>query len=668
MKFAELKNKIELSSDIQGLSFGIKDMDMGLVLDILRSKIYKDRISAICREVMSNSRDANREAGNPDTPIRVRISDEDDLSDIELGISIVFEDDGPGISPERMADVFVNYGSSTKRDTNTQTGGFGLGAKTPFSYSDNFSIITKVNGIKYTYIAAIEETKTGKMYPFKKEETTESNGTIIIVPIKPEDRQSFERSVREITGLWSIKPECFNFRTDPYTYTIMEHEGVQLTSNYSSYNKRVVLLIDEIPYPADLSLLQISDQSSERWTLILPFKTGQLTLSATRESVQYDDKTVKLIRDHYNKSVQIIKRKLETELDLCSNYVEAFVKLSEMRSGNVFYAFVGEKNFFYKGQKIVQSLKTEEVNIDHRGISKSLNLMDAPIFYLDKQILDQARLNYLDNKYSVYYIIIISKELRKFKRASFSYKKVIAKKLRTAINHLEWLKSIGLSFTNMSDVPRNTEKKEKSALKYVPYLNLNNDRSRTGYKRGSISIGNLKDMKVCYHIYSVKDLKGKEAQQLRKWDCLFKSLRSLKDKMSWLRDIVFINKKYENLFIEAGIPKVSEMMKQVDAKVMTDISNSIVLEDREIDSDMIKLICRVGLLSYNPVNCGIYRRDLPDDFLKLYPSTIDVKRVKELEKIYPLLPLLTYDKENDKHIREYIRLIDKELLCQKSNG
>jgi len=28
MKFAALKNKIELSSGIQGLSFGIKDMDM----------------------------------------------------------------------------------------------------------------------------------------------------------------------------------------------------------------------------------------------------------------------------------------------------------------------------------------------------------------------------------------------------------------------------------------------------------------------------------------------------------------------------------------------------------------------------------------------------------------------------------------------------------------
>ena len=136
MKIEHKPTQIQTSKEFHSIDFGIKQADMGLVLEILRSKMYKNPIGAICREVASNSRDANREAEN-NVPIEISINDSP-LSASDVTIS--FKDAGPGISPERMADVFVNYGSSTKRDSDQFTGGFGLGAKTPFSYTDNFSI------------------------------------------------------------------------------------------------------------------------------------------------------------------------------------------------------------------------------------------------------------------------------------------------------------------------------------------------------------------------------------------------------------------------------------------------------------------------------------------------------------------------------------------------
>jgi DNA topoisomerase VI subunit B len=199
---------IKTSEKFKELEFGIRSSDMGLVLEILRSKLYRNPIAAICREVASNARDANREAEN-NVPIEISI-DDGLFSAGDLTIS--FKDVGPGISPERMADVFVNYGASTKRNDNIQTGGFGIGAKTPFSYTDNFTIVTIVDKVKYTYMAAIEEGNRGKIYLVTDEETPEQNGTSIIVPIKPQDRSYFEREVYRATMFWDMKPVYKNFR------------------------------------------------------------------------------------------------------------------------------------------------------------------------------------------------------------------------------------------------------------------------------------------------------------------------------------------------------------------------------------------------------------------------------------------------------------------------
>jgi len=128
MKIEIQSGNVVTSENFKEFTFGIRSTDMGIILEILRSKMYKNPIAAICREIASNARDANKEIGNKN-PISINI-DEGNIFEHICESSISFNDNGPGISPERMADVFVNYGASTKREDNRQLGGFGLGAKT----------------------------------------------------------------------------------------------------------------------------------------------------------------------------------------------------------------------------------------------------------------------------------------------------------------------------------------------------------------------------------------------------------------------------------------------------------------------------------------------------------------------------------------------------------
>lgn len=79
-----------------------------LILDTLRSKLYDDPMKAMCREIMANARDAHREAGTPDLPIEVTLP-------TAFSRSVEIRDQGTGISPRRMSEIFLNYGASTKR-------------------------------------------------------------------------------------------------------------------------------------------------------------------------------------------------------------------------------------------------------------------------------------------------------------------------------------------------------------------------------------------------------------------------------------------------------------------------------------------------------------------------------------------------------------------------
>src|SRR5665213_3254503 len=118
MKLNEAKPFFESSQDLEEHFFSIQDQ--GMLFDILRSKMYSNPILAICREISSNARDAHREAGKPELPIEIHLP---------LGLEPYYsiKDYGPGISPDRMINIFIKYTASTKREDNMQTGGFGLG-------------------------------------------------------------------------------------------------------------------------------------------------------------------------------------------------------------------------------------------------------------------------------------------------------------------------------------------------------------------------------------------------------------------------------------------------------------------------------------------------------------------------------------------------------------
>tara|TARA_R110002153_G_scaffold56145_6_gene155302 strand:+ start:3348 stop:5750 length:2403 start_codon:yes stop_codon:yes gene_type:complete len=297
------------------------DTDDTMVIKLLRDKMYKNKIGAVAREVSSNSRDANREAGRGDSPIVISIETESNLLSSE-DTSITFQDNGIGISPDRMENIFLKYGGSTKRDSDKFTGGFGIGAKTPFAYNDNFFISTIVedSGVRteYLYQAIITSdgnSEVSRMIELGSSTTTEQTGTKITVPLKSdEDRVKFEKEINFVTRFWTTQPIIKNFLSresgDEKGNVIFEDDmliAYQEEDNKELFNSdvKIVALIDEIPYPINHKTLEkeigvklgLSNNDTIKW--VLKFKTGDITVSGSREDIEYVERNLKTIHNTY---------------------------------------------------------------------------------------------------------------------------------------------------------------------------------------------------------------------------------------------------------------------------------------------------------------------------------------------------------------------------------
>jgi hypothetical protein len=290
--------------ELEGKLFSI-DTSNSFIFDLLRSKIYQDPILAICRELSCNARDANRVVNKGDVPIEVSLPSSNDLF-------FKVKDCGPGISPESIENIFIKYAASTKRDDKTQTGGFGLGAKTPFAYTDSFTVMTINGGFKYQYLCYIDETKIGKITLIDSHASEEPNGTTIIVPVKKNDCHAFEAAMSSVVKYWSVKPQGFrNYETPYFKGTDWSFYKTQ------NYGTQSIALIDGIQYNIDLNIYAPNS------IIALNINQDDVTISPNRENLHLDEKTKNTLSKIKNNFISELSVLLHERMQKCKTLLEA---------------------------------------------------------------------------------------------------------------------------------------------------------------------------------------------------------------------------------------------------------------------------------------------------------------------------------------------------------
>lgn len=158
------------------VAMSVEQSAMGHIMMIL-TDLYSDPELATVREIATNARDANIEAGNGDLPIDITLP-----TDAEP--NLVIRDYGKGLDADDIRYIYSRYGASTKRDSDDVVGMLGLGCKSPLAYTDQFTLTGIKNGVATVVNVSRTEDGGGDMTLVSTYETDEPSGTTVIVPAK----------------------------------------------------------------------------------------------------------------------------------------------------------------------------------------------------------------------------------------------------------------------------------------------------------------------------------------------------------------------------------------------------------------------------------------------------------------------------------------------------
>jgi hypothetical protein len=207
MQFAALDPTLVESNIPEEEDQGFFIGNAAAVIEILRNKMYNHPKQTLVQEYIANAKDACVEVGKDGSSVTI------ELPDIE-SMYLRITDEGPGLSPQRLTEVFMGFGSSTKRQDDSQAGSYGIGSKSAWSYTESFIIKNRYNGAESTYMAHIGKTRTGTLTRLVTAPWSGPNGVVIEIPIKAGDFQTFRAAVLRATMFWESSPKILELGED----------------------------------------------------------------------------------------------------------------------------------------------------------------------------------------------------------------------------------------------------------------------------------------------------------------------------------------------------------------------------------------------------------------------------------------------------------------------
>jgi hypothetical protein len=307
---------------------------------ILSSGLYANKIRAVIRELSCNAVDSHSAAGKSDTPFDVHLPNA-----LEPHFSI--RDYGTGLSHAQVTNIYTTYFESTKTASNQFIGALGLGSKSPFSYTDNFTVTAVQNGRKGIYTAFINEAGVPSIAQMMEEATDEPAG--VEVKFAVNDRYDFDKFAREAVNVYThfaLRPVVTgnsNFR-----FYNNEYESRDIIPGVHSLKggRGSVAVMGNIAYPIDIPTADQSIEQDVRALLScgleMHFAIGELDFQASREGLSYIPSTIAAIKaklEQLNAALTVV---IAQEADAIENLWDRAVFLYKKKEHKLWTAAVNQ--------------------------------------------------------------------------------------------------------------------------------------------------------------------------------------------------------------------------------------------------------------------------------------------------------------------------------------
>ena len=292
----------------KAVNFGISDDPA--FFQILSSALYKNPTLAMVRETICNAWDAHIEAGITDIPIEISLTDE----------YLIIKDFATGIHDDLIAPIYGIYGASTKKKDARQTGGFGLGCKSPFAYSDHFEVTSAHNGTKTIYNMSKSSGEVeGKpsITPIASFPCTDS-GITVKIPINPnKNDMGIDGYIRNVVFNGDISAE-FNGELLPILGLGETEFGLVLVHDKDNIHSRHIKNTVNIRYGNVIYPVEPNEQTKALYDkvhnlldthyhckLIMLAPANSISVTPSRESLTNSDITIETLNTLMGKFLSV---------------------------------------------------------------------------------------------------------------------------------------------------------------------------------------------------------------------------------------------------------------------------------------------------------------------------------------------------------------------------
>lgn len=260
---------------------------------ILSSGLYANKVRAIIRELSCNAVDSHAAANKRDTPFAVHLP-----NSFEPWFSI--RDYGTGLSHDQVTRIYTTYFESTKTGSNDFIGALGLGSKSPFSYTDNFTVTAIQAGRRGIYSAFINGDGVPSIALMMQEDTTEADGVEVKFSVNDRsDFYKFEQEAQKVYTYFSLRPVITDVNNFKFIDISYETRDIVPGVHSQKDNRGSVAVMGNIAYPIDVPQADTTLGSLRNLLncgLEIHFGIGDLDFQASREGLSYIPQTVQSIK------------------------------------------------------------------------------------------------------------------------------------------------------------------------------------------------------------------------------------------------------------------------------------------------------------------------------------------------------------------------------------
>lgn len=338
--------------------------------------MYRDAPMAALREYATNARDAHIRAGNP-APIEVTLP-------TEWEPTLTVTDHGPGLSEQDIITVYSPYGTSTKRDTNTEVGAFGIGAKAAFAVTPQFAVTGVKDGAKVNALFALNEDGVATVEIVNRDTTTAPNGVTVKVPV--DDPAAMRQAADRLFGYWEPGTVVVDGKQPTYlpgemlriTDTIFaDHGGTQVNwrrgeTVADDASTSVMVVMGGIPYPASVAMLrtvarrltdhpgarELAGELANKHThlrLVVLAGIGEVDITPSREDLRDTPRTLTVLQRVLRTYADSVRSAVETALNAEPSAMHASMRMA------VLFPFLrtsrGRVEVAWRGQRLQLELR-----------------------------------------------------------------------------------------------------------------------------------------------------------------------------------------------------------------------------------------------------------------------------------------------------------------------